>query len=165
MDALYATLAVIFGIVGLLGAVIPVLPGTIVSFLGLVFVYLASWSEITNTQLIVWGVISFVIIILDYLLPGYFSKLFGGSKRGIMGANIGVFLGIFFGPIGIIAAPFVGAFIGELLNDSTDKSKAFKVACGSFISFLAGTGLKLITGSMMLYYIIRDILLTVADKI
>jgi uncharacterized protein YqgC (DUF456 family) len=164
MDTLLAIFAVLCGFVGLLGAIVPVLPGTIVSFIGLVLVNLASWSEITNTQLIVWGVVSLVVIILDYILPGYFSKLFGGSKRGIMGANIGVFAGIFFGPWGIILGPFVGAFVGELLNDSTAKDRAFNVACGSLLSFFTGTGLKLVTGGMMFYYIVKDIVIAVSDK-
>lgn len=164
MDTLLAIFALLCGFVGLLGAIVPVLPGTIVSFIGLVLVNLASWSEITNTQLIVWGVVSLVVIILDYILPGYFSKLFGGSKRGIMGANIGVFAGIFFGPWGIILGPFVGAFVGELLNDSTAKDRAFKVACGSLLSFFTGTGLKLVTGGMMFYYIVKDIVIAVSDK-
>ena len=164
MDTLLAIFALLCGFVGLLGAIVPVLPGTIVSFIGLVLVNLASWSEITNTQLIAWGVVSLVVIILDYILPGYFSKLFGGSKRGIMGANIGVFAGIFFGPWGIILGPFVGAFVGELLNDSTAKDRAFKVACGSLLSFFTGTGLKLVTGGMMFYYIVKDIVIAVSDK-
>lgn len=164
MDTLLAIFAVLCGFVGLLGAIVPVLPGTIVSFIGLVLINLASWSEITNTQLIVWGVVSLVVIILDYILPGYFSKLFGGSKRGIMGANIGVFAGIFFGPWGIILGPFVGAFVGELLNDSTAKDRAFNVACGSLLSFFTGTGLKLVTGGMMFYYIVKDIVIAVSDK-
>lgn len=164
MDTLLAIFALLCGFVGLLGAIVPVLPGTIVSFIGLVLINLASWSEITNTQLIVWGVVSLVVIILDYILPGYFSKLFGGSKRGIMGANIGVFAGIFFGPWGIILGPFVGAFVGELLNDSTAKDRAFKVACGSLLSFFTGTGLKLVTGGMMFYYIVKDIVIAVSDK-
>ena len=164
MDVLLAILALLCGLIGLLGAVVPVLPGTVVSFVGLLLINLASWSAITNTQLIVWGVVSLVVIALDYVLPGYFSKLFGGSKRGIMGANIGVFAGILFGPWGIILGPFVGAFVGELLNN-TNKERAFKVACGSLLSFFTGTGLKLVTGGMMLYYILKDIVVAVSDKI
>jgi uncharacterized protein YqgC (DUF456 family) len=165
MDIIVSILAVVGGLIGLLGAVVPVLPGTIVSYLGLVLINLASWSEITSTQLIVWGIISAVVIGLDYVLPGYFSKLFGGSKRGIMGANIGVFAGILFGPWGVILGPFLGAFIGEMLNENTSKELAFKVACGSLLSFFTGTGLKLVAGGMMFYYIARDIVVAVSDKI
>lgn len=165
MDIIVSILAVVCGLIGLLGAVVPVLPGTIVSYLGLVLINLASWSEITSTQLIVWGIISAVVIGLDYVLPGYFSKLFGGSKRGIMGANIGVFAGILFGPWGVILGPFLGAFIGEMLNENTSKELAFKVACGSLLSFFTGTGLKLVAGGMMFYYIARDIVVAVSDKI
>jgi uncharacterized protein YqgC (DUF456 family) len=165
MDTLFAVLAVICGLIGFIGAIVPVLPGTIVSFLGLLLLHFAEWSQVSSTQLLVWGIISLLVIALDYVLPGYFSKLFGGSKRGIMGANIGVFAGILFGPWGIILGPFIGAFVGEMLNDNSSKELAFKVACGSLLSFFTGTGLKLVTGGMMFYYIIEDIVVAVSDKV
>ncbi len=165
MDTLFAVLAVLCGFIGLLGAVIPVLPGTIFSFLGLMMLYFTEWTQISGTQLIIWAVVSVVVIGLDYILPGYFSKLFGGSKQGVMGANIGVFLGILFGPWGVILGPFIGAFVGELLNDSKSKEHAFKVACGSLLSFFTGTGLKLVAGGMMSYYIIKDIIVAVSDNV
>ena len=105
-----------------------------------------------------WGVISAIIIILDYILPGYFSKVFGGSKAGITGATIGVFAGmIFMGPIGIIAGPFIGAVIGEMLRQKQTLDKALVVGFGSLLSFFVGTGIKLIAGGFMMYYIWKDI--------
>ncbi|MBR5334028.1 MAG: DUF456 domain-containing protein, partial [Alistipes sp.] len=109
METFWAISAIVCGIVGILGAVLPILPGTLLSFVGLVCAYLTPASEITRGQLWMWGLISAIIIVLDYILPGYFSKVFGGSKAGITGATIGVFAGmIFMGPIGIIAGPFIG---------------------------------------------------------
>ena len=165
MDTLFIVLAVIFGFVGLLGAVIPVLPGTILSFIGMLCAYAVDGSAITTTQLIIWGALSGIAIVLDYLLPGYFSKMFGGSKKGVMGANIGVFLGIFFGPFGIISGPFIGAFVGELLNDANSTERALKVACGSLLSFFTGTGLKLIVGGFIFYYIAKDVISIVGNTL
>ena len=86
------------------------------------------------------------------------SKKFGGTKKGITGATVGVFLGMFFGPMGIILGPFIGAFVGEMMSDHNSTDKALKVAIGSLLSFFLGTGLKLIVGGFLLYYIIVAII-------
>ena len=120
--------------------------------------YLTPSSEITSGQMWLWGVVSVILIILDYILPGYFSKVFGGTKAGITGATIGVFAGmIFLGPIGIVAGPFLGAVIGELLNKQQTLDKAIVVGFGSLLSFIVGTGIKLLAASGMLIYVCRDI--------
>lgn len=158
METFWAICAIVCGIVGILGAVLPILPGTLLSFVGMVCAYLTPASEISRGQLLMWGVISAIIIILDYILPGYFSKVFGGSKAGITGATIGVFAGmIFMGPIGIIAGPFIGAVIGEMLRQKQTLDKALVVGFGSLLSFFVGTGIKLIAGGFMMYYIWKDI--------
>ena len=158
METFWAISAIVCGIVGILGAVLPILPGTLLSFVGLVCAYLTPASEISSGQLWMWGLISAIIIVLDYILPGYFSKVFGGSKAGITGATIGVFAGmIFMGPIGIIAGPFIGAVIGELLRQKQTLDKALVVGFGSLLSFFVGTGIKLIAGGFMMYYIWKDI--------
>ena len=71
------------------------------------------------------------------------TKKFGGSKAGERGAMAGVLGGFFFGPIGIIVGPFIGAVVAELIYDSSDKQRAFKSGLGSFLSFFVGTGIKL----------------------
>lgn len=155
MDTFLAIAAIVCGIVGVLGAVLPILPGTILSYAGMVCAFCTTSSEISVRQLIVWGVISAIAILLDYVLPGYFSKTFGGTKEGIRGATIGVFVGMFFGPLGIILGPFVGAVAGEMSNNR-NFAQAFVVGLGSLLSFIVGTGLKLIVGGFMLYYIWAD---------
>ena len=102
MDTTLGVIAIICGIIGLLGAVLPVLPGTIISYIGMLCVSFSSYSELSLFSLVVWGFISISIILMDYLLPGYFSKKFGGTKAGVTGATIGTIAGIFFGPLGII---------------------------------------------------------------
>ena len=158
MDTFLAITAVVCGIVGILGAVLPILPGTIVSFVGMFCAYFTSDSEITSGQMWLWGVISAIIILLDYILPGYFSKVFGGTKAGITGATIGVIVGLFMGPIGIIAGPFIGAVAGEMMSQQKQPlDKALVVGFGSLLSFFVGSGMKLIAGGFMMYYIWCDI--------
>ena len=158
MDTTLGVIAIICGIIGLLGAVLPVLPGTIISYIGMLCVSFISYSELSLFSLVVWGFISISIILMDYLLPGYFSKKFGGTKAGVTGATIGTIAGIFFGPLGIIFGPFVGAVIGEMLAEKLTFNQALTVGFGSMLSFLVGTLFKLIAGGLMLYYIIKDVI-------
>ena len=157
MDWLINICAILCGVVGVLGSVLPVLPGPALSFVGMVVAYLNGGDYITSKMLWIWGIITVIISVLDYILPGYFSKVFGGTKAGITGATIGVFAGLFMGPIGIIIGPFAGAVIGELLYEKQNLNRAITVGFGSLMSFLVGSGMKLIVTGMMLYYIIKDI--------
>lgn len=151
-------IALIAGIIGLIGVIVPVLPGTLLSFGGLVCAYFIDGSTITTTQLVVCGVISVVVILLDYVLPGYFTKLFGGTKSGITGATIGTFVGLLFGVPGIILGPFAGAVIGEMVGSKAPFDHAIKIGLGSMLSFLVGSGIKLIAGVYMIYYIVKCII-------
>lgn len=158
MDTTLGVIAIVCGIIGLLGAVLPVLPGTIVSFLGLVCVSFSSYSELSTLTLTLWGFISVAVIVMDYVLPGYFSRRFGATRAGTIGATVGTLLGVFCGPMGIILGPFVGAVVGELLAEQLSFKEALSVGFGSMMSFLVGTLFKLIAGCWMLITIIRDVI-------
>jgi uncharacterized protein YqgC (DUF456 family) len=91
---------------------------------------------------------------MDYVIPLFGTKTFGGTKYGIWGCTIGLIAGFWMGPVGIIVGPFLGAFIGEVIyNNNTNQ--AFKAAWGSFLGFLFGTLLKLVTCLIMAWYLIK----------
>ena len=158
MDTTLGVIAIICGIVGLLGTIVPVLPGTIISYVGMLCISFSSYSELSSLTLVAWGIIAVAVIVMDYVLPGYFSKKFGGTKAGTIGATVGTILGIFFGPLGIILGPFFGAVTGELLAEKLTFKQSLIVGFGSMMSFLVGTLFKLIAGGFMLYYIIKDVI-------
>ena len=143
MDTLLSILAVLFGVVGCVGCIVPVLPGVALAYAGYLCLYFCSYSEISVAWLVVFGVLTLIVSVLDYLLPSYMTKKFGGSKAGERGAMAGVLGGFLFGPIGIIVGPFVGAVLGELIFDNSDKQRALRSGFGSFLSFFVGTGIKL----------------------
>ena len=161
MDITLIVIALIVGVVGLLGVIVPVLPGTIFSYIGLVCAYFVTGTTVTTNQLIIWGIVAFLAIVLDYILPGYFSKLFGGTKAGITGATVGMFVGILFGPVGIILAPFAGAVVGEMIGGKIPFEAALKVGFGSMLSFIVGTGIKLVAALYMLYYIVKVLIVVI----
>ena len=145
MEYLFILLAIVFAALGLAGAVLPVLPGPPMAFAALLMLLLCDSNDITTVQLVIAGVLAVIITIGDYIAPIWFTKRTGGSKSGTWGATIGLVLGLFFGPIGIIAGPFLGAFVGELLA-KTPTDKAFGVACMTFFAFMITSGIKLVYG-------------------
>ena len=151
MDILLLFLGLIFMILGIIGAFLPVLPGPVTGWVGLLLLHLTKAVPQDWTFLGITLAIAVLIYILDYIIPAMGTKKFGGSKYGVYGTTIGLLIGlIFFPPFGIIIGPFVGAFIGELMYDSKDSARALKAAFGSFIGFLFSTGLKFITGLIYL---------------
>jgi len=162
MDILLIIIGIILVLVGLLGAIIPGIPGPAISFVSLILLQISSKSPYTEEELIVLGLIMAAVTVLDYVVPVYGAKKFGGTKRGVWGSTIGLIIGIFilpmtgivlgpFGLFGIILGPFVGAYIGESTGGS-NSNEAFKAAIGSFIGFLAGTFMKLAYSVVIAYY-------------
>lgn len=151
MDIFLLFLGLLFMILGIIGAFLPVLPGPITGWVGLLLLHLTKVVPQDWTFLGITLAVAIIIYILDYIIPALGTKKFGGSKYGMYGTTIGLIIGlIFFPPFGIIIGPFVGALIGELMYDSKDSNRAFKAAVGSFIGFLFSTGLKFIVGLIYL---------------
>lgn len=157
MEVFLAIMAVLLAVVGAAGCIVPVLPGVMLSYAGLLCAFFREGSTLSTTLLWIWAAAVAVVSVIDYFLPAYMTKIFGGSRPATIGATIGAIGGFFFGPLGIIVGPFVGAMAGELLNNRNDMNRAIKVGLGSFLSFIVGTGIKLMAASGILFYICRDI--------
>ena len=142
---------------GILGCLLPIIPGPPLSFLGLLILQLLEETPFTTHFILVWLAITIGVVLLDYFIPAYGTKKFGGSKWGVWGTFVGLVAGLFFPPLGIIIGPLVGALIGELIAGQNSK-QAFKAAMGSFVGFLLGTLLKLAACVVMAYYFV-DVLI------
>jgi len=143
MDIVLVVVGLILMLVGIIGSILPVIPGTPISWLGLIVLFLTPSLPFEWPFIIITGIIAIGIYILDYIIPAIGTKKFGGSKAGAWGAIIGLFVGIFAPiPFGIIIGPFLGAFIGELAFNKTEGSLALKAAFGSFVGFLTSTFIK-----------------------
>ena len=115
VDYLLLALAIVLMIIGIIGCLVPVLPGPPLSFIGLLILHFTEFAEFRINLLIILGVIAVVVAIFDYVVPIWGTKKFGGTKYGIRGATVGLLIGLFFGPPGIIIGPFIGAVVGELI--------------------------------------------------
>ena len=107
--------------------------------------------------MVVFGVLTLIVSVLDYVLPSYMTKRFGGSKAGERGAMVGVLAGFIFGPVGIIVGPFAGAVLGELIYNGSDRNRALRSGLGSFLSFFVGTGIKLAVSLWLTIVICIDV--------
>lgn len=153
-------LALVAAVFGIVGSIMPGLPGPPVSWVGMLLVFFAEKgtdNPMTLTVLIVWLVITIVVSILDYIVPSWTTRAAGGHKAASTGALIGLLAGIFLTPIGMIAGALLGAFIGELMVTDKGVFAAFKAGLGAFVGFIFGTGLKLITSGIMCYLIVKII--------
>lgn len=170
MDVILIILGAICLLLGLIGCVAPVLPGVPLSYLGLLLLHWTDRVQFSWQFLTIWAVVVIVIQVLDYFIPAWGTKKFGGSKYGVWGSTIGLFVGLFMGPWGIIVGPFVGAVLGELLyfnrhpqdrieqSENTNFNRALRAGFGSFIGLLTGTILKLICCGMMVFYFVKELI-------
>lgn len=138
-------------VVGIIGSVLPVLPGVPLSYAGILLLHFTEKVQFSIPFLILWLVLVILVQLLDYYVPIWGTRKFGGSKRGVWGCAIGMVVGLFFGPWGIVLGPFVGAIVGELSGGKQTQA-AIKAGFGSFIGFLLGIVSKLVVGGFLLYY-------------
>ena len=150
-------IAFVLLILGLLGSIIPGLPGPPLSFIGILLIHFFTGTQFSTSFLLTWAVIVILVFLLDYFMQVWGVKKFGGGRKAILGTFLGLFMGLLFPPVGLLIGPFIGAFIGALLEVQGDNTRALNVAIGSFIGFVTGTILKLVVSSVLLYYAINSI--------
>jgi len=156
LDYILLVLAIALMIVGIIGCLVPILPGPPLSFIGILLLHFTDFAEFRVNLLIILGLIAVTVAVFDYVVPIWGTKKFGGTKYGIRGATVGLLVGLFFGPPGIIIGPFLGAVVGELLYKD-DLRYALKAGIGSLIGFMAGIGLKLAASLVITFYFIRGL--------
>jgi uncharacterized protein YqgC (DUF456 family) len=157
MDYVLLGLAIVMMIVGIAGCLLPVLPGPPLTYLGLVVLHFTKFGPVSTNLFIILGVVAIVVTVIDYIVPIWGTRQFGGSKYGMRGAAVGLVIGLFLGPFGIIAGPFIGAVVGEMLFKD-DIKYALKAGFGSLLGFLTGVGLKLAASLLMTFYFVKTII-------
>ena len=156
METLLIILALVFGIVGLAGSILPALPGAPLSYIGLLLLLLCDGADISSASLWAGAIFLVIVSVLDYIAPIWLTNASGGSKQATRGSVIGMVAGLlFFPPWGLIFGPFIGAFLGELMAQATT-GKALKVAMMSFLGFVLTTGMKLIYSGVLLFIIVKE---------
>jgi uncharacterized protein YqgC (DUF456 family) len=144
---------------GLVGSVLPVLPGPPLSFIGLLlFALVRDFSPpLTPTLIIVMLLVTIVVTAVDYVIPLMGAKKYGTSKWGIYGSIGGMILGAFLSPFGILLGALIGAVLVEWMV-SRKKDQALRAGWGIFIGSLLGMILKFGISGIMAYYFIMALL-------
>lgn len=168
MDYVLLISAIIVLVIGLIGDIIPGIPGTPVTYLALLLLHWTDNISYSTHFLVITGLMCAIITVLDYVVPVWGTKKFGGTKAGMRGSTIGLIIGILvlpmfgiilgpFGILGILGGPFAGAYIGEKMGGTPD-DKAWRSAFGSFLGFLAGTFMKIVYTLAIGFYMFKEII-------
>ncbi|MBN2516911.1 MAG: DUF456 domain-containing protein [Deltaproteobacteria bacterium] len=152
-------LGLFLALLGIIGCLFPVIPGPPISFVALlVLSYAKNWEAFSVTFLIVMGVLTVVVVVLDYVVPAGGAKKYGASKTGVAGSLIGMLAGVFFfPPWGLFVGAFVGASVGELIARKGGK-EALRAGWGVFVGIMVGTGLKLAFTGVILFFYIKELI-------
>lgn len=159
METFIIIVAILLGLLGIIGSFVPVLPGPPLSWVALLLLYIfgsgtdSSGEQMSLGFLVIWLAITVAVTVADYIFPAWITKKTGGSRYASGGALGGMLVGLFFPPAGIIFGTVTGAFLAELIFAKKDVGASLKSAAGAFLGFILGTGIKLASSGLMLYYI------------
>jgi uncharacterized protein YqgC (DUF456 family) len=156
-DYVLLILGIILMLLGIIGCLVPILPGPPLSYLGLIMLHVTKFGHFSASVLISLAIVAVVVTILDYIVPIWGTRKFGGSKYGMRGATVGLIIGLFLGPVGIILGPLFGAIVGELIFKD-DMKYAIRAGFGSLLGFLTGIGLKLAASFVITFYFIKELI-------
>ncbi len=145
MEVILILLSVLLIAGGVIFSVLPPLPGPVLSYGAMISAhYISSETSFSTTSFVVWGIITVIVLVADYVLPVAATKKFGGTKAGVIGGMIGLVAGVLLPiPFGIIIGPLLGAIIGDLYGGNHIRS-AFKSGFGSFLGFVLATSIKVL---------------------
>ncbi len=152
-------IGIILNIIGIIGVVLPALPGIVLNYIALILLYIVKGeAEFGLRILIVFGVLTVSVTLLDYILPLLGARKYGASRIGVWGAVVGMLVGIvFFPPFGIIFGLLIGAFIGEMLAGK-EHSQALRAGFATFLGSLTSIVVKLALSIVMTIYFFIHIL-------
>lgn len=140
---MYYVLAVILVLIGMAGVILPALPGLPLVFAGMLLgAWAGGFEQVGWIPLVILGALTVLSVAVDFFATVVGAKRVGASRKALLGAVIGTFAGLFFGPVGLFAGPFVGALLGELWH-GREIGQAAKVGLGTWLGILLGTVLKL----------------------
>ena len=153
METTALILSIILFIAGLLGTILPVLPGAILIYGGmLVYGVMTKFATLDANFFLLQALVLVLIFSVDFLAAAAATRRFNGSKQAAWGAILGTILGlIFFGPLGIVIGPFLGAVVAELVR-GIEINQAIRVGFGTLVGILGGTVLKLCAEILMIVY-------------
>lgn len=151
LDVVYISVGWVLLAIGVVGCVMPLLPGPMVAYTSLLVAKACGDHSVPSCRvLIVVALITLLVTVLDYVVPAIGAKKFRCSRLGTVGCVVGTVVGLFFLPLGVVVGPFFGALIGESASGK-NLMQASIGALGAFVGFLLGVFIKLMCCGYVAY--------------
>jgi uncharacterized protein YqgC (DUF456 family) len=157
LEVVLIVIGLILALAGMIGCVLPVIPGPLLSFSALLLLsWTKNWQIFSPSFLVIMGALTAILMVFDYIAPALGAKKFGASKSGLWGSVMGMIIGIFFiPPWGLMLGAFVGALVGELASGKSGH-KALRAGWGILIGNVFGVGIKLAFTAVILFYYVKQ---------
>ena len=158
MEILIIIISSLIFLFGIIGCFLPIIPGPPLAFISVLLIEF--FTEYTFKEEIYFiGGLVIIVTFLDYYVQIKGVQLFGGGKKSTNGAIFGLIAGLFlFPPFSILIGPFVGSFIGALMESDNDILKSIKIATGAFVGFISGVILKISVFGYIIYYFFEQVI-------
>jgi len=160
VDIFLLILGFCFLIGGWLGCILPVMPGPPLSYFALLLLQFTRFANFSVKFLLITAAVTVIVTVVDFVLPVWGTRKWGGSRAGTIGAILGLLVGLFFSPVGIIVGPFAGAVVCELIA-GRETNAAFRSGFGSFVGFILGAVMKLSICAVFTYYYMKEFILSI----
>jgi len=142
MQTIVLVCALVLAVAGIVGCIVPLLPGPIIAFAGVLLLLVGDSAP--SASVLVWlGAGCVGALVMDTFLPPVVSRRFGGGKAGVWGSLVGSIVGAAYFPIGIVVGAFLGALTFEKIFARRPWREAATAGVGAFFGFLVGTAVKL----------------------
>lgn len=146
-------------VLGLAGTVLPLLPGTLLVWGGIVLgAWIDDFARVGTTTVVVVSVLAVLAWALDYVAGLMGARKAGASKQALVGAAVGTVAGLFMGLVGVLFMPLVGAAIGEYLAQK-DQTRAVKVGVATWLGIMVGLIAKVVLAFMMVGIFVAALLI------
>lgn len=146
-------------VLGLAGTVLPLLPGTLLVWGGIVLgAWIDDFARVGTTSVVVVTVLALLAWALDYVAGLMGAQKVGASKQALLGAALGTVVGLFMGLVGVLFMPLVGAAIGEYLARK-DQNRAVKVGVATWLGVMVGLIAKVVLAFVMVGVFVAALLI------
>ena len=151
MKAFWTVITLLIMAIGLVGTVLPVIPGILLIYAGyLLYGFATGWQAYGLAAIVGWSVVTALVLLLDVFAGAIGARKYGATRFGTWGSLIGGVIGaLAAGFPGLILGPFVGATAGELLRGRSHR-EALRSGWGTFLGFMAGSVIKIAIGVFMI---------------
>ncbi len=156
METALVVVALLLCITGILGSVLPGLPGHPLNYIAMWCLQWA-YAPFSNTVMIGFGVATLVVVLFEYFMPVWWAQKYGATRQGIIGSVIGMVLGIFFTPVGMVLGTLLGAIIGDMLAGRTT-AEATRAGFATLIGTFVTIGIKLMLAGIMTSLIVYELI-------